>query len=208
MSLFITFEGIDGCGKSTQMRFLSEYLDEKKIQYIVTREPGGCPIAEKIRELLLDVENAEMSIYTELFLYSAARVQHVDEVILPALRAGKVVLCDRYVDSNVAYQGYGRGIGSDKVLEANRYAMRKCPPDITFLFDFGYEDAQYRKRKRTEQDRLEQEDSAFFHRVYDGYMEQARRNSSRIRLIDVSGTKWETRDKIRAIFDAIWEKQG
>ncbi len=201
----MTFEGLDGCGKSTQMNFLSEYLEQKGIEYIVTREPGGSPIGEKIRQILLDTDNGAMSAHTELYLYAAARVQHVEQTILPALRSGKVVLCDRYIDSSVAYQGFGRELGYEAVMEANRYAVEKCPPDVTFFFNVKYEDALYRKRKRTQKDRLEQEDEHFFHRVYRGFSEQAERFPERIRTLDVSGTKFETREKMRSIFDGIWE---
>lgn len=204
--MFITFEGIDGCGKSTQIGFLAEYMRELDIEYITTREPGGSPIAEKIRELLLDPENSGMNIYAELMLYAAAREQHINDVIKPAIAAGKVVLCDRYVDSNVAYQGYGRGIGRETVLAVNKYAMAKCCPDVTFFFDFSPESAAYRKRKRTTLDRLELEDDDFFERVYRGFKKEAELAPERIMTIDVSGTKYETRDKMRAIFDMIMER--
>ena len=137
--LFITFEGVDGCGKSTQMSLLSEYLSEKGIDAVLTREPGGCPISEKIREILLSKESGEMTDYTEAMLYAAARVQHIDEIILPSVQNGSVVLCDRYIDSSVAYQAYGRGLGLDTVMQINRYAAEKCMPDYTLMFDVSPE---------------------------------------------------------------------
>ena len=114
--LFITFEGVDGCGKSTQMRFLSEYLTKRGIEPVLTREPGGCNISEQIRDMVLDIENREMGDRTEALLYAAARAQHVEEVVRPAVKAGKIVLCDRFIDSSLAYQGVGRGLGIDKVM--------------------------------------------------------------------------------------------
>ena len=131
--LFITFEGVDGCGKSTQMRFLSEYLEELGVEHILTREPGGCPVAEEIRQILLSKEDKDMEDMTEALLFAAARVQHIEQVIKPALAEGKVVLCDRYLDSSVAYQGYGRLLGEDTVLNVNRYAVEHCMPDVTFF---------------------------------------------------------------------------
>ena len=206
--IFFTFEGMDGCGKSTQIEFLKEYLEEKGLPCLLTREPGGCPISEKIRALLLDVENCEMGAHTEALLYGASRAQHIDQVILPALEAGKIVLCDRYLDSSLAYQGAGRGLGMEKVLEINQYAVRRCMPDVTFFFDVGAEDAKYRRRKREAEDRLEQEDDAFHCRVYEGFCQAAERFPGRIVKLNVSGTKYETRDKLREIVERILKERG
>jgi len=185
------------------MRFLSEYLCEQGLEVVNTREPGGCPVAEKIRELLLDVENASMQDMTEALLYAAARVQHIDEVILPALAAGKIVLCDRYLDSSVAYQGYGRGLGAQTVLEINRYAVEHCMPDVTFFFDYSPDKAFERMHKRQQRDRLEQAGDDFYRRVYRGFVEISQKEPDRVRRVDVLGTKWETKDKMRAYIDEV-----
>lgn len=201
--LFITFEGVDGCGKSTQLRFASEHLAARGEDFLFTREPGGCPVAEKIREMLLDVENSGMSAYTEALLYAAARVQHVDEVILPALEAGKIVLCDRYIDSSVAYQGFGRQISAETVWQINGYAARRCMPDHTIFLDVPPDAAFGRMNPAKQHDRLEQEDSAFFARVYEGFDTLCAQFPQRIVRVDVSGTKFETRDKLCAILDGL-----
>ena len=201
--LFITFEGVDGCGKSTQMRFLHEYLTEKGFTCTLTREPGGCKISEEIRTILLDVENEGMNRYTEALLYAAARVQHIDQVILPALARGEVVLCDRYLDSSIAYQGYARGIGREAVLAMNRYAVEKCLPDVTFFLDYRPQDAFLRMNPKKQMDRLENEDDDFFTSVYEGFIECWKAEPNRIRRVDVSGTKFETRDKLRGMVDEV-----
>ena len=193
--LFITFEGVDGCGKSTQMSLLSEYLSEKGIDEVLTSAPGGCPISEKIREILLSKESGEMTDYTEAMLYAAARVQHIDEIILPSVQNGSVVLCDRYIDSSVAYQAYGRGLGLDTVMQINRYAAEKCMPDYTLMFDVSPELAFERMQPRSSQDRLESSGADFFSRVYRGFKEQAEREE-RIIIIDASGSMEETRKEL------------
>lgn len=205
--LFFTFEGMDGCGKSTQIEFLTEFLEEQGLPYVFTREPGGCPISEKIRDILLDVKNGDMSEYTEALLYAAARAQHIDQTILPALEAGKIVLCDRYIDSSLAYQGMGRGIGMEIVLKMNQYALDRCMPDMTFFFDVKPEDAKYRRRKREEEDRLEQEGTNFHERVYQGFLQAAERFPERILKVDMAGTKFETRDKMRGIVQKILKER-
>ncbi len=204
--LFLTFEGVDGCGKSTQMRFLSEYLAERQIDFLLTREPGGCPVSEQIREILLNVDNSGMHGYTEALLYAAARVQHIEEVILPALKRGCVVLCDRYIDSSVAYQGCGRQLGRDTVLRINEYAVKNCMPDATFFFDYKPEKAFLRMNPKKEMDRLEQEGAEFYRRVYDGFNEICEREPGRVLRINVSGTKFETKDLMRKIMDGVLEK--
>ena len=206
--LFITFEGVDGCGKSTQMRFLAEYLiEEKGMDVVLTREPGGCSVAEQIREILLDKQNSEMNGYTEALLYAAARVQHIDEVILPAVRAGKIVLCDRYLDSSIAYQGYARGIGIERVLQMNRYAVENCMPDWTIFMDYHPKKAFSRMNPAKERDRLELEDGAFFEKVYEGFQKAAELAPERIMKIQVEGSKWETKEKIAALCDHFLSKE-
>lgn len=198
--LFITFEGVDGCGKSTHINLLREYLSKKGIEAVLTREPGGCPISEKIREILLSKENDEMTAHTEAILYAAARAQHIDEVILPAIKKGSVVLCDRYIDSSVAYQAYGRGLGIDAVMSINEYAVKNCMPDHTLMFDVSPLAASKRMQPRGSKDRLESSGAEFFSRVYMGFKKQAEREK-RITLIDASGDMQQTWEKIRSFAD-------
>ena len=168
---FITFEGIDGVGKSTQARMLVQSLTERGYDVLFTREPGGTVISEKIRELLLDCANHGMNQVTEVLLYAAARAQLVGELIKPALKEGKIVICDRYVDSSIAYQGYGRGL-TEIVKLVNMPAVQGVMPDLTFVMSLNPEDAQRRLKKR-EKDRMEEEDEAFFERVKQGFDEIA-----------------------------------
>ncbi len=207
--IFITFEGVDGCGKSTQMRFLHETLTQNGYDVTTTREPGGCDIAEKVRELLLDVNNDEMHPVTEAMLYAAARVQHIEQVIKPALERGEIVLCDRYIDSSLAYQAFGRGLGIELVMDINFHAVLTCMPDVTFFLDYPPELAIERMKKRTEHDRLESAGDEFFTRVYTSFKMIARKFPERIVAVDVSGTKFETRDKLAVMVeDILKEKYG
>ncbi len=167
--LFITFEGVDGCGKSTQVEYFKRILQEKGIDFISVREPGGTAISEKIRTILLDKDNAEMVNEAEVLLYAASRAQLVGQVILPALKEGKVVLCDRYADSSIAYQGYGRQLNVDFVRSANSYALDNCEPDYTLYFDVTPDKVRARITSRGEADRLEAEKESFHDRVYNGY---------------------------------------
>ena len=187
--LFITFEGADGSGKSTQLRFLAEYLEEQGVAVVRTREPGGCPVAEKIREIVLGVGN-EMDAVTEAMLYAAARAAHVRAVIKPALDAGCVVLCDRFVYSSLAYQGYGRELGMELVAQINAPAVDGCMPDATVFINITPEKAFERMNENKVHDRLESEDIAFHQRVYDGFTELSK--GSDIISIDARGTKQET----------------
>ena len=167
--LFISIEGPDGSGKSMQISLLKKYFEERGTDVVLTREPGGTPISEKIREIILDKNNKEMDDMTEALLYASSRAQHVAEVIKPALAEGKIVICDRFIDSSIAYQGYGRGLG-DCVRVINEYAVRGCMPDMTFLMEM---DPKIGKERISEgeQDRLEQEKLEFHQRVFEGYME-------------------------------------
>ncbi len=164
---FISFEGIDGSGKSTQIKRLKAYLEEKGYDVVVTREPGGTEIGEKIRKIILDPRNRNMSDMTEALLYAASRAQHVSEVILPAVEQGKIVICDRFVDSSIAYQGYGRKMG-DCIKIINRYAAGGIAPDITFLMKLGT-DAVDRRIGNRRKDRIELETEEFYKRVSAGY---------------------------------------
>ncbi len=181
---FITFEGCDGCGKSTQLKKLSDYLTENKIEHIFTREPGGGNISEAIREILLNGKNTEMSDECEALLYAAARAQHISEKIEPALAAGKLVVCDRYVDSSFAYQAYARGLGEEFVSKINAFALDKYRPDLTVFIDLTPEEAFKRKHGADENDRLEQAGMAFHKRVYEGYKAIAEKEPDRVYVVD------------------------
>lgn len=196
---FVTFEGCEGSGKSTQLKLLAEKLDAAGVDYILTREPGGSPIAERIREIILDGRNTAMCDECEALLYAAARVQHLKERVIPALEAGKLVICDRYVYSSLAYQGYARGLGEDYVADINAFALKNCPPDLTVFLNISPEDAFERKHGADEGDRIEQLGLAFHKKVYEGYLALARRYPD-ICPIDCSGTKYETGDKIWQLF--------
>ncbi len=199
--LFITLEGPDGSGKSTQIEYMKEYFSTEGLQCVFTREPGGTEIGEKLRTIILDKENNEMCDMTEALLYAASRAQHVCELIMPALDAGRIVVCDRYVDSSIAYQGYGRQMG-DKVKVINDYAIMGCIPDVTFLFEVDPRIGKNRI-KADEQDRLESEKLRFHNRVYRGYKEMAEMEPDRIIPIDGTGSREEIRDAIRVRLERI-----
>ena len=183
--LFITFEGIDGCGKSTQCERLKEYLKANGRDFIFVREPGGTEIGERIREILLDKKNSKMTPRTELLLFEAARAQITEEVIRPALEEGKIVLCDRFFDSSSAYQGCARGMGMDFVAGLNMAATGGLKPDITFFFDISAEEALARRGKRGEaSDRIELAGLKFQEDVRKGYLELAKDSDGRIVTVD------------------------
>lgn len=167
--IFITLEGGEGCGKSTQSARLCEYLKQNGVPYVLTREPGGSKIAEQIRQIILDGKNVEMCDECEALLYAASRVQHLKEVVAPALAQGKVVVCDRYVDSSLAYQGYARGLGFEFIERINAYALQNYTPDVTLFFDISPQEAFARKHGADKDDRLEQAGMAFHERVYQGF---------------------------------------
>lgn len=189
MARFITFEGIEGSGKSTQIRHLFEFLRGRDIEVLMTREPGGTLAGEKVRGILLDPMMKGLIPRAELFLYAAARIQHIEEVIQPALAAGKVVLCDRFVDATVAYQGHGREIPLSEVKVVNSLAALDLKPDLTFLLDLPVEAGLKRARARNEADaasatsRFEQEDLAFHGRVREGYLAIAAADRPRVKII-------------------------
>jgi len=182
---FVTFEGIEGSGKTTQIRRLSAYLERKRIPHLVTREPGGTPLADEIRALLLSPRPDPMFPETELLLYEAARAQHVREVILPARASGAAVLCDRFCDATVAYQGFSRGIDEARIEELNRFASGGLAPDLTFLFDISPEEGILRVEGRGgRKDRIESESREFHRAVREGYLRLAERFPSRILRLD------------------------
>lgn len=195
--LFISFEGPDGSGKSTQIAKLRTKLEKMELPVFLTREPGGSLIGEKIRELILDPAHEEMNDLTEALLYAASRAQHVAQVIKPALAEGKVVLCDRFMDSSIAYQGYGRKLG-DRVRIINEIAVDGLVPDLTFLLLI--EPGEGKKRiSHGPLDRLEREELEYHNDVYEGYMALLEKNRQRMRVIDGSGS-------ISAVEEEILEK--
>lgn len=184
--LFISIEGPDGSGKSTQIENIKKFFEGKNIDIVFTREPGGTPIGESIREIILDNKFSEMDPMTEAMLYAASRAQHVAQVIRPALEQGKVVVCDRFVDSSLAYQGFGRGLG-ESVSVINSYAIGECMPDVTFLMKLDPNVGKHRiEENRENQDRLEHEKLAFHNKVYKGYLKLEKQYPERIVGIDAS----------------------
>ena len=188
---FITFEGCDGSGKSTQLRLLSEYLTKNGIAHIFTREPGGGKISEAIRDILLSGKNMEMTDECEALLYAASRVQHLSDRVEPALSEGKLVICDRYVDSSLAYQAYARGLGLDFITKINAFALEKYLPDVTIFIDLTPEAAFKRKHGADENDRLEKAGMEFHKRVYEGYKAVAAAEPNRVMCVDGTQTPAE-----------------
>ncbi|MDR7869680.1 MAG: dTMP kinase [Tissierellaceae bacterium] len=184
--LFIALEGPDGSGKSTITKLLDDYFKDKGLDHIITREPGGTKIGEDIRRLILDNENTEMSPEAEALLYAASRGQHVQEKILPALEEGKIVLCDRFVLSSLAYQGVGRNLGIKEVKAINDFAIKDVYPDLILFFYIDPEVTLSRKTKKLGGDRLEKEGNDFHNRVYNGYMELIKMYPKNIKIIDAS----------------------
>jgi len=197
--VFITFEGLDGCGKSTQMHLLAQALRERGYVVTETREPGGTPLGEAIREVLLDPRHRGMAPRAEALLYAAARAQLVKEVVRPALEDGQVVLCDRYLDSSLAYQGYGRGLGADDIITLNVWATECLFPDLTLFLDLN--DSTRATRLGTTPDRLEAEDQDFHRRVAEGYKQLLRDHPHRIRRVDARGTPEEVQQRVRAVVE-------
>jgi dTMP kinase len=189
LSIFITFEGIEGCGKTTQIGHLTSFFKRARRPYLLTREPGGTQVGEKIRQILLSSDNAGMEPMTELFLYVAARIQHYRQVIAPALREGKVVLCDRFADATTVYQGFGRGLDLTWIEEIHARALEDIKPDLTFLLDLPVEEGLKRAWKRleknpTREDRFEKEAVDFHRRIREGYLTLARQEPGRIIILD------------------------
>lgn len=185
-NLFITFEGPEGAGKTTVIQKIAERLAEENMDVLATREPGGIEIAEKIRSIILDPEHTAMDERTEALLYAAARSQHYFEKVRPALDAGKMVICDRFIDSSLAYQGYARGIGVDEVLSINEFAIGKKLPDMTILFDLAPEVglARIHAHGEREVNRLDVESLAFHKKVREGYLQLVERYPKRIHVVN------------------------
>lgn len=180
---FITFEGADGCGKTTQIELIKKYLDEKNIENILTREPGGSDLGVHLRKILLHYENPVSNV-AETFLYLADRAQHIEYKIKPALKEGKVVLCDRHTDSTIAYQGYGRNQSIDEIKHLNSIATQGLVPHLTIVFDVETEIAQ--KRLKGEKDRLEAEGIEFHKKLRKGYLDIAKNDPKRVKIIDAN----------------------
>ena len=202
---FISVEGGDGSGKSTQIKKIETYLQENGLDYILTREPGGTSVAEKIRELILDPANKALTGRAEMLLYAASRAQHVEEKILPALAEGKVVLSDRFTDSSIAYQAYGRGLG-DMVAEVNRIATGGKEPDLTIFLNITPAAGMARKNNQDGHvlDRLELEKAAFHETVYEGYLALARESGGRIADIDADRPADEVFADIKKRLDQLF----
>ena len=204
MACFITFEGIEGCGKSTQIRLLARRLEGRGHRLTVTREPGGCPVADKIRGILLDAENRTMVPMAELLLYAAARAQHVREVVAPALDSGMTVLCDRFTDATIAYQGCGRGLDIGTIEDLNRLATAGIRPDLTLLLDcppetgIGRALARINGTEGAREERFELESLRFHQRVREGYLDLAGREPGRFIIIDASRSIVEMEEAIVA----------
>jgi dTMP kinase len=182
---FITFEGIDGCGKSTQLALVAQRLEKDGFPVLVTREPGGTPIGEKIREIIISPEHTEMHMECELLLFFAARAQHIKERIVPALENGTIVLCDRFQDATMAYQGFGRRVSIDSIRYLYEFAVGAFGPDRTYLFDLSVERSRERLRKMNKlKDRLEGDSDEFYERVRNGYLSLASDESDRFIVFD------------------------
>lgn len=203
--LFITLEGPDGSGKTTQLDLIKKYFEEKGEQAIFTREPGGTLISEKVRGIILDKKNEEMAPMTEALLYAASRAQHVAQLIKPALERGKTVVCDRYVDSSIAYQGFGRGLG-DSVTVINTFAIDGCIPDLTLFLDI--EPSRGKARIDGAMDRIESERLEFHKRVYDGYKKLAEQYPDRIKCVDADRSVEEIGIDIERYLDEVLIKRN
>jgi dTMP kinase len=193
MGLFITFEGIEGSGKTTQIGITGDYLEKKKIPFIITEEPGGTGLGSELRQILLDKTSLAITEKAELLLFAADRAQHIEEVILPAMSEGKVVLCDRFSDATIAYQGFGRGVDVDFIRKVNSFSSQSLKPDLTLLFDIPVAAGLKRITDRISptgktslEDRFEREKAEFHQRIREGYLSLLRDEPDRIRLIDGS----------------------
>ena len=200
--LFITFEGIDGCGKSTQSELLAQELSKRGSQVVVTREPGGTIIGEDIRQLLISDASVHIAPITELLLYVAARAQHVAELIKPSLAAGNIVISDRYTDSAIAFQGYGRGLDLSMIEELNSLATGGLVPDLTIVFDLDPATARTRLGSRPVGGLLgafDDQHAEFHERMRSGYLSMARKEPSRIKIVDAGGSAAETHSNVLAL---------
>lgn len=206
--LFITVEGTDGSGKTTQINLMEDYLKNRGYQIVLTREPGGTRISEEIRTMVLDNRNSDMGYITEMLLYASSRAQLVFQVIRPAIEAGKIVICDRFIDSSFVYQGFGRGIDFNIISAVNKAAIDGIEPDITFFFDLEPEIALKRRKEATTADRIENEEIDFHKRVYNGYMKLISMYPDRIRQIEASRNVEDIFSEVRNHLNVLIEKKG
>lgn len=198
--LFITFEGIDGCGKTTQLNLLADYLKSKGFEVVITREPGSIGLGEKIREILLNYDG-DVSSNCEAFLFLADRAQHIDIIVKPAIEAGKIVLCDRHTDSTVAYQGYGRGVDLSQIKMLNKLATSGLIPDLTYVFDVDMETSQQRVGK--DKDRMESAGLEFHKKVRAGYLKIVEEEPERVKLVDSTKDIETIFNQVKSIFNSI-----
>ena len=202
--IFITLEGPDGSGKTTIANRIVKTLEEKGFSCVHTREPGGIDIAEQIRNVILDPKNTSMDPRTEALLYAASRRQHLVEKVFPALKENKIVICERFLDSSLAYQGFGRNLGFDEVLKINEFAIEDCFPDLTIYLDINEEEGLKRIGDRAFKDRLDQESIDFHHRVKQGYDEVLKRFKDRIVIVNAANSIEEVTDEcVNIILDKI-----
>jgi len=201
--MFITLEGSEGVGKTSNMEFIKSMLDEQGIEYIETREPGGTPLGEVLRGMLLGEDFKGMSDDTELMLMFAARAEHVAQVIRPALESGKWVLCDRFTDATYAYQGGGRQLDVKRIEGLENWVLGDLRPDLTILLDAPVEVGRERAGKRSAPDRFEQERDAFFNRVRETYLARANADPARMKTVDASGDLISVQKQIRTIFENL-----
>ena len=198
--LFITFEGADGCGKTTQMELLAEYFSQKGLEIVITREPGGKGLGEQLRKILLNYDG-EVSDKCESFLFLADRAQNIDTVVKPAIESGKIVLCDRHTDSTLAYQGYGRGLDISEITRLNSIATGDIKPDLTLVFDIDVETSMQRVGK--EKDRMESAGIEFHNRVRNGYLKIAKNEPNRVKVIDASKSIEEVNKDVIQIVESL-----
>jgi dTMP kinase len=208
---FITFEGIDGSGKSTQLRLLADFLSETGCDVLLTREPGGTPVGNRLRAALLDAQE-EVDPLTELLVFAADRAQHVRRVLRPALEAGRVVFSDRYADATAAYQGAGRGFSKELIAEIIQLATEGLKPDLTILFDLSVADSTTRTRRRGDGtqrgDRLDSEDDDFHMRVREAYLQLAQAEPERIKIINTNQALEKTQEQVREIVVSFLKSRG
>lgn len=201
---FITLEGIDGAGKSTHVRWIARFLRGRGARVRVTREPGGTAAGEKLRRMVLE-RGARLHPETETLLMFAARREHLDKLILPALEAGTWVLCDRFTDATYAYQAGGSGVAWDKVGALERWVQQDLRPDLTILFDLSPRLARQRAGRKRRPDRFERERQAYYRRVHDAYRRRAREDADRVRMLDAAGSRAEVRKELEAILNGFCE---
>lgn len=204
---FITLEGSEGAGKSTAMQAVQSWAQQAGLDFVITREPGGTPLAEKIRELLLDKNHTSMSDDTELLLMFAARAQHISELIQPSMAAGQWVICDRFTDATYAYQGGGRGIANERIAQLEQWVQGKLRPNLTLLLDLPVEQGLARAGQRGDLDRFEQEQTAFFERVRAAYLDRAQQFPQQYRIIDAAQDIDRVRDQIFQVLTNFMQQQ-